>query len=457
MGNIMTNPTHNFYGEIDFEYDVRPVTPQSKTLRSINTIIKECEEYISQGLVKSSKDTVPSAILHKKEWQIELENFRVDCGRISDDEIYMNNLKLIDLIPRGMCLMKLTKGDNTYYDMVTYATRKFTGFNDNDIDTQRPIDYSLSINMLMDIPKLNTIVSMEKINGSAVNFSGRYIGDVFYLFVGSKNVRILVNPYEDINVSLSAYKNDLRYTIPKKAAQLFINTWLQLNAEKQTKLAKWLHSTRGTIVGEICLTSDQHIVLKYIDELYLFGITPPPSSDGFYRSYTLLDPLKTLEVFRSYGFKTPNYVEYTPWNEIYEDVYDMKTKRQTEGVVLYCMDLSDNVTNMIKLKTTWYILLRAIREKTKYHFHRRQIKNTPVRVIDTKIVKEDMRNRIRELTSYVSMPPDEMNEWLNKISDWVDFYVTYSNEHKIGNVKMIATFPKIWSDFIYNRRLEGLI
>jgi len=46
----------------------------------------------------------------------------------------------------------------------------------------------------------------------------------------------------------------------------------------------------------------------------------------------------------------------------------------TEGRVVYFLDKDDNVIGLLKKKSAWYIILRALREKVKqYLFHKGKI------------------------------------------------------------------------------------
>jgi hypothetical protein len=46
-----------------------------------------------------------------------------------------------------------------------------------------------------------------------------------------------------------------------------------------------------------------------------------------------------------------------------------------EGVVLYFLDSEYNVIGLLKKKTTWYIIIRAVREKLRRHLNPKNTEN----------------------------------------------------------------------------------
>ena len=52
--------------------------------------------------------------------------------------------------------------------------------------------------------------------------------------------------------------------------------------------------------------------------------------------------------------------------DVEERMVKVREGRDYEGEVLYFMDSNNNTVGLLKKKTTWYIVLRAIREKVSH-------------------------------------------------------------------------------------------
>ena len=52
--------------------------------------------------------------------------------------------------------------------------------------------------------------------------------------------------------------------------------------------------------------------------------------------------------------------------DVEERMAKVREGRDYEGEVLYFMDSNNNTVGLLKKKTTWYIILRAIREKVSH-------------------------------------------------------------------------------------------
>ena len=78
--------------------------------------------------------------------------------------------------------------DDVNMDVAIYANKKFKGYD------PKCMSYCLLDNNTL----ADKIIAMEKLNGEAAHFSGRYIDDKFYIITGSKNVHLLICGEEDI-------------------------------------------------------------------------------------------------------------------------------------------------------------------------------------------------------------------------------------------------------------------
>ena len=73
-----------------------------------------------------------------------------------------------------------------------------------------------------------------------------------------------------------------------------------------------------------------------------------------------------------------------------------------EGVVLYYVDASDRVVGLVKKKTAWYVLCRALREKSKMALAAVAKKNTPeCGTFVCKVIKDAYCGFFISLTTHV--------------------------------------------------------
>ena len=94
-----------------------------------------------------------------------------------------------------------------------------------------------------------------------------------------------------------------------------------------------------------------------------------------------LNPLEGFEKMSSFGFKVVSHEVVglspetgVPVDEQLEDHFQMiRRLRGTEGRVVYFLNGERQVIGLLKKKSAWYIILRALREKIKsYLFHKGQ-------------------------------------------------------------------------------------
>ena len=120
-------------------------------------------------------------------------------GQGPDDKMYNRHADLRKFIPRGTTIMSIDGiNGEEILDVVIYANRKFTG-NIGDEDESQPESNDIWRSYCLDNPdEADKVVAMEKMNGEAAHFSGRFIDGKFYIITGSKNVHMIIGCEEDI-------------------------------------------------------------------------------------------------------------------------------------------------------------------------------------------------------------------------------------------------------------------
>ena len=188
---------------------------------------------------------------------------------------------------------------------------------------------AIATNFSLNSSQVSKIISTEKLNGEAAHFSGRFIDGQFYLIAGSKNVHLIFQNDEHIDKY-----TDTCYGMARNIARTLLRKWNRLDEDKQKQLSQFLNETRFTVVCEILIPTQQHVVqLDHLteSELYVLSMTDVP----FHDTKTLLaDPTDvTLRIFEDLGFKVPLH-EYLQLQDLNNDI---KRSQCVDSNVLPCL------------------------------------------------------------------------------------------------------------------------
>lgn len=146
--------------------------------------------------------------------------------------------------------------------------------------------------------------------------------------------------------------------------------------------------------------------------------------------YTLCEnPLVSAQLAQSWNIKSFQY-EVTPLqggtDKIEEYMRTIRNGYGIEGKVLYFLDEQEHVIGLLKKKSVWYIVLRAIREKLK-QYHRNLSKNKAGDVFEVinlteKTVKARLNSRINEIAKWLSLSSETTEAWKKfgfALNEWV--------------------------------------
>ena len=402
---------------------------------------KKIEEWKSKNIVRESRKKIPDGIL-PGQYSGFLNDYKV-VSKGSDDEMYKNNDDLLKFMPRGLTVMELTKSSSDYRkDIVISANRKFfecdVGPNGIDFLTNQYTNFSLNSS------QVSKIISTEKLNGEAAHFSGRFIDGQFYLIAGSKNVHLIFQNDEHIDKY-----TDTCYGMARNIARTLLRKWNRLDEDKQKQLSQFLNETRFTVVCEILIPTQQHVVqLDHLteSELYVLSMTDVP----FHDTKTLLAAPTdvTLRMFEDLGFKVPLH-EYLQLQDLNNDIKRIRNATNTEGVVYYFQDSEGHTTGLLKLKkmmdfkikSIWYILRRALREQACY---RKLDANSLKGITSTEFRKNRARTRIADIQKWLHTTDDQVKKW-QEISDrWIETVEKKLKENDITVGKIRASFPSLF-------------
>ncbi|XP_071537269.1 uncharacterized protein [Panulirus ornatus] len=401
--------------------------------RALDTFSKQMSE---KNLVKIVSADVPAGILPPGHTGI-LHDTKVS-GWAPDDEIYSEHPNIRRMIPRGTTIMNLD-GSVSWFDVVLYANKKFTGGVGDEDDSQPANNDLWKDFFLQDPDTADQVVCMTKINGKAAHFSGRYILGHFYVVAGSKNVHMLMRERKDIDL----YAGD-RYTIARLVAESLWDTLQSLDKRCFRVLCSLLHHTKCTAVCEILQPDNQHIVNNSDlekNQLYIISFTPTVGEEE--TSLLAMPPHHSLDLISALGCIFPLYSTVAA-NDVLEHRNKVRKELYKEGEVMYFLNKKEETIGLVKTKTTWYIMMRALREKTVYCFIPAKKRSN----WDLQDCIKMIYRRFGHIQEWLKFSDSYLLSWKKLGETFLQWMDSKIQEKKVEESSIRPKFPKIWHEFL---------
>ncbi|XP_071537280.1 uncharacterized protein [Panulirus ornatus] len=359
------------------------------------------------------------------------------CG--PDDRIYNVNPDIRKMIPRGATTMQLN-GVVSWFDVVIYGNKKFTG-GIGDEDQWQPDDDDKWREYCLENPDTaRKVVCMTKLNGEAAHFSGRYIDGQFYIFTGSKNVHMMIRDERDID-----QYHGSKFGIAKVIAKAVCDTLKGLEKQKLHLLLSLLHHTKCTAVCEILQPEFQHIVNihHYIKpQLFIISFTYMTTTDTE-TSLTAIPPHHALDLAIALGLNSAPYTVITT-EDILKHRNEIRQDFKSEGEVLYFLNQNEDTIGLAKIKTTWYVLLRALREKAVRCFS--GSKKTLCWNVDDHIVST--HKRFLDIQKWLKFSSSCLQQWKVLSSSFLRWLNEEIKHKRAESSEIRPKFPLIWEQFL---------
>ena len=390
-----------------------PSMKANKTVYDLDWYVKKVDECESRNLIKKVVRNIPSDVLPSN-MRGNIIDVTVKSKKGPDDIMYDEHEILRHHFPRGLSIMctYIDSKETPKYDCIINACKKFSGHtlgDEDEIDISRTCTEELYF--LEDKNSTNQIVAMEKINGEAAHFACRFINDEPHFIAGSKNVHMIFKNKHQI-----AQYNEQRYENARVIADAFIDKLNSISPEQRLFLLHFLHFTKFTLVCEIMLPHHQHVVhfgsLNH-NNLVVIALTPPPEETA--TSFTALPSELTLNLFNILGFDIPLYNKLD-LATIEDHMQRTRKKSNTEGIVYYFENLQKTI-GLVKIKSSWYVHLRAIRQQATYRY----LTKGQTKTLDE--AKAKSHRRIKELQKWLFTTEKELLGWNNfsdLFFDWLE-------------------------------------
>ncbi|CAG5116512.1 unnamed protein product [Candidula unifasciata] len=213
-------------------------------------------------------------------------------------------------------------------------------------------------------------------------------------------------------------------------------------AQKQ-KLLHFLTVTRLTAVFEILSPLHQHVedlsfLKKPILQFIVWTTTdlePKPE-----HHLCAFPPHIGIEIARTLGLTTVGYELLKP-SQVLDKMKQIRQGYQFEGEVLYFLDSGNHVIGLLKKKTVWYIICRAIREKARASASG-MIKQKCVFSI-TKSVRQ-VEQRLSEIQSWLGLSDSEITQWKNVGISFLKWTIKQTELQQLSVTDIVEKFPVIW-------------
>jgi hypothetical protein len=413
-----------------------------------------CKQH--QSSVRLVESDIPGGILPNK-LNGSLTDIKVGGkGKFGpDDKLYNNSKDLREKVARGNTVLYLAEAGHASKptrDNVIFALRKFTGGMGDEDEDQPDTNKTWMSYFLRPVEAAERVICTHKANGEAAHFSVRWIGERFVVFAGSKNVHMAARSRADVQ----KYR-DGRYLVARNVATSVLDMLAELEPSRASLLLSFMHHTQLTAVLEILQPSYQHVVdLSHLSagELNFITWTLPydevRGGDSTPDSYCAMSPKTALDFAAYIGLKSVSY-EVIEADKAEERMDKVRRETGYEGEVLYFLDSKDNVIGLLKKKTAWYVLLRAIREKAcgalaDYKKDKGSYSNP------TK--KKKMETRLDQIQTWLGFSDEFLEKWKLLSGQFLEWLIVELEEKRLPNEgNLRGAFPAVWNKFLRDKEL----
>ena len=372
----------------------------------------------------------------------------LDKGGCGDDAIYTSSSFLREYMPRGMAVY-----DNGIDFFVIRGFRKFTGLSSGDEDehsnaTNNTDNFCYRGKTLKDC---KTIIVTNKSNGENGKMAiRRCLDDTYIVFAGSKNAM----KYWKIGETpdFISENTDGSYIPAIEISKWFFN-YLECVSND---FFKNIADNEFTLMFEINHPDSEHIFPIDIMRMDFVSIL---NKDGI-----SIDCREAFTLFDTYELPHEPYTIHNS-DELNTIIENTRSRDNTEGVVIYLYDDSECI-GLLKIKTDFYVVARAIRECCKHfgnYLLSGNIIDGPVNFTNNKKnipenleecfsnVEKRIKKRMCNLT-HLQNHATRSSEWLELGTNFLKYYYNNylsmnTNEEKI---KYLELFKKKYGTLYHN-------
>jgi len=371
----------------------------------------------------------------------KIHDAKVVCNRGPDDAIYDKYKDIRDKVARGNCFLEVVDGEHAGIRCLIYAQKKFTGGLGDDDDREDGDDSTWKRYFIKPLDSTSLVVATRKANGEAAHLSALFVEGQFIICAGSKNVHILFKDKADIEKYVGS-----RYAVATEICEAVLDCLNSMEEEQKQRLLSFMCVMRYTAMMEILVPSHQHVEdLSHLNKPLLQFICWT-NSDLETKNLSLcsMAPDLAIEIARCLGLPTVEY-SMIPVSLVESRMAMVRQEYGYEGEVFYFLDESRFVIGLLKKKTVWYIICRAIREKSRWACR------TMEKSANTFTVSkacERVQQRLQEIQTWLGLDDSVTEQWKTLGVGFVKWslHKTQQQELSIENVSIM--FPVHWKQYL---------
>jgi len=374
-----------------------------------------------------------------------LHDVKVFTRHGPDDALYDCQQDLREKVARGNCFLEVCKrgGDSTVI-CVIHAMKKFTGGLGDDDDRTSESDFIWQRYFSQPFDTAEAIVCTKKQNGEAAHLAACRIGTEVYICAGSKNVHLVFRSSED----LDKYPlHEQRYQFAKEVSRCILEVLDRLSEGDRTCLLEFLCDTRTTAVFELLSPHHQHVEdLSELlaAELKFIAWTSCRLESADSLTFCCLPPDSGIELAKMFELNTVDY-SIISLGSLDEHLADIRSRYGVEGEVLFFLDNRRKTIGMLKKKSIWYIIVRAIRQKVQAACMSYS-KNSEAFVRSTHVHK--IEQRLKEIQQWLQLDDKTMSAWKHLAEKFLAFGVEQLQAKTFSVSEFTAYFPVHWKNFL---------
>jgi len=375
-----------------------------------------------------------------------LHDVKVFTRHGPDDVVYDTQQDIREKVARGNCFLEVDgdHGESTVI-CVVHALKKFTGGLGDDDDRPSGSDFLWQRYFTQPFDTAEAVVCTVKQNGEAAHLSACRIGTELYICAGSKNVHVLFRSPEDLELYPL---HEPRYQFAKEIARCLLEMLDSLSGFGRIYLLEFLCSTRCTAVFELLSSHHQHVEdlsefttprLKFIawtSCLVKSGDSPT--------HFCFLPPDSGIELAKIFELDTTD-CNVISVGSLDEHMTDIRSRHGVEGEVLFFLGEDRSTIGLLKKKSMWYIVVRAIRQKVStacmsYSKHADSfVRGAHARQID---------QRLNEIQQWLQLDNESTRAWKHLADKFLTFCIKKLCENALSASDFTAHFPVHWKFFL---------
>jgi len=361
-----------------------------------------------------------------------------------DDAMYNSSAELRERIARGNTVLQLedVRTGKVSKDMVTFALKKFTGGMGDEDEDQPENEQVWQRYFLSPMEEVEKVICVIKENGEAAHLSVRMIQGSFYYFCGSKNVHLMFRTREE----LEKY-TEQRYMVAKTVAHAWLNQAAAMEPTKLRLFCSFLHTTKMTAVFEVLCPDYQHVVsLSHLSAPELRFLTFTLQYGA--ASLTGLPPHTSLDLASSLGLATATHHNVS-CSKAEARMEEVRAGYGYEGEVLYFLDKEDRTVGLVKKKTAWYVLCRAIREKVNTAKSQYKKEGSMSKQKENLHI-EKLERRVNEIQTWLDLTDAMTKHWRLLGVNFFKWMLNQlrQNPNKLEELCARGGFPQQWQAFL---------